>query len=277
VTAAHLRRHAHRLSAGIVNRHRVVEHHHQSVAGEALDRALEFVNDDTDARVIFAQEAHHLLRLRGFGEGGESAQVAKDDRDLPAMAFERAIVTRRQDQFGHLRRQEALQAVHAPDLRKLLLHALFQRPIPAGQIGSLRAHLVGQLLHPEHRFDAGNQRGLIDRLGQIFVGAGVQSSDHVLGVGFGGHQDDGGERQIRIRFQTATYLDAIDLRHHDVEQNKVGTVLADDQQSFLAIGSLQKLVAVRREPRAQNIAIGLIVIDDENTRGIVHRRFRRGR
>ena len=80
------------------------------------------------------------------------------------------------------------------------------------------------------------------------------------------------ERQIRIRLQSAADFDAVDLRHHDVEQNEIGMVLPGHRQGFLAVSCFHKLVALRPQPRQQNVAIGLIVIDDENARRIVHRK-----
>ena len=155
-----------------------------------LDRALEFMNDGADAGVILAQDVHDLFRLGSLGKSGKSAQVAKDHGDVAAVTVENAIVARRQDQLGHLRGQKPLQAVHAFDLLELLRHAVFERAIPAGEIGGLLAHLVRQLLDPQHRFDPRDQRALIDRLGQIFVGAGLEPGDDVLGVGFCRHQND---------------------------------------------------------------------------------------
>ena len=40
-------------------------------------------------------------------------------------------------------------------------------------------------------------------------------------------------------------LDAVDLRHHDVEQDQVRQVLLGRGQRFLAVGRLHEVVAVR--------------------------------
>jgi hypothetical protein len=50
---------------------------------------------------------------RGFGEGGVAAQIAKHDDDLASMAFEDLLVTVRDDEFGKLRREKALQSSDA--------------------------------------------------------------------------------------------------------------------------------------------------------------------
>ena len=114
-----------------------------------------------------------------------------------------------------------MQPAHAFDLRQLIRDALLQRLVPVGEIVGLGRDLVVQLLHAQHRLDARHQRRLVHRLGQIFVGAGFESGDHVLGVGLGGHQDDRHERQARVGLETPRHLDAVDLRHHHVEQDEV--------------------------------------------------------
>jgi hypothetical protein len=47
--------------------------------------------------------AWYSRRTRGLGERGEAAQIEKDDRDLPAMAFEGVFGTAREDRLRQLR------------------------------------------------------------------------------------------------------------------------------------------------------------------------------
>ena len=233
------------------------------------------MNDRAGAGVVLAEDRHHFLRLGGLGESGEAAQVAEHDRDVAAVAVENAIVARRKDELRHLRRQEALEPVHALDMRELLRHALLERAIPRNEIGGLRAHLVGQLLDPQHRLDPGGERGLVDRLGQIFVGARLEPGDDVLAVGLRGDQDDRRERQIGIGLDLPAGFDAVDLRHHDVEQDQIRMMLPGGGDRLLAIGRFDELVALPPEAGAEDVAIGLIVVDDENARWLVHRNVRR--
>ena len=44
--------------------------------------------------MIFAQDADHLLRLRGLGELGEAPQIAEHHGDLAAMAFQNLLFAR---------------------------------------------------------------------------------------------------------------------------------------------------------------------------------------
>ena len=185
----------HRALGRIRAAQRVVEQHHQAVAQKAFQRAFVLVDERAEARVIFAQHGHDLLGLGGLGERREAAQVAEHDGDVAAVALEHLLVAVAEDEFGDLRREEALEPAGAFDLRQLVGDALLERLVPACEIGRLRGDLVVQLLDPQHRFHARHQRHLVDRLGQILVGAGVEPGHDVLGVGLGGDQNDRHERQ----------------------------------------------------------------------------------
>ena len=47
-------------------------------------------------------------------------------------------------------------------------------------------------------------------------------------------------------------------------------MLARGGDRRLAIGRLQKFIAVRSQSRAQDVAVGLVVVDNENARRIMH-------
>ncbi len=185
------------------------------------------------------------------------------------MAVERALVAGADDR-GDLGREKTLEAAGAFDLAELRGDARLERLVPLGEFARLRRDLVVQRLQPQHRAHARDQRALIDRLGEIFVGAGVQSRDHVLGVGPRRHQDDRHERQRCIRLEAPAYFDAVDLRHHHVEQDEIGPMRVGRRKSLLAVRGLDEAVIVHREPRHENVAVHLVVIDDENDRRIVH-------
>ena len=65
-------------------------------------------------------------------------------------------------------------------------------------------------------------------------------------------------------------LDAVDLRHHDVEQDQVGQQFLGGGERLLAVGGLLEVVALRPEPRHQDVAVGLVVVDDQDARRTVH-------
>src|SRR5215471_10182971 len=91
------------------NWHGVVEENHDPITRELVERPLELADQRPQRAVIIAQEIQHLFGLCGLGEGGVAAQIAEHNDDLAAVAFEYLLVAPRDDQFGELRREEALQ------------------------------------------------------------------------------------------------------------------------------------------------------------------------
>ena len=49
-----------------------------------------------------------------------------------------------------------------------------------------------------------------------------------------------------------------------------GQMLLGGGERLLAVGGLLEVVALRPEPRHQDVAVGLVVVDDEDTRRTVH-------
>ena len=70
---------------------------------------------------------------------------------------------------------------------------------------------------PKHRLDSGNQRRLAHRFRQVLVAARFEASDHLLGIGLGGHQDHRHEWQGGIGLQPTADFEPVHLRHHDIE------------------------------------------------------------
>jgi hypothetical protein len=149
-------------------------------------------------------------------------------------------------------------------MRSICANALLQRAIPGSEIGGLRAHLVGQLLDSQHRFDPGGEPSLVDRLGQIVVGARLEPRDHVLAVGLRGDQDDRRERQIGIGLELPAGFDAVDLRHHDVEQDKTWFDFGGARQRFFAVRRGEYLIARALQREAQDLTDVWFVIRDQD-------------
>ena len=82
------------------------------------------------------------------------------------------------------------------------------------------AQFVDQRLQPRQRAHARDQRQIVDRLGEKFVGAGFQPA-HAVGRlverRHHHHRDMAGLGCL----QPPADLEAVDVRHHDVEQNQV--------------------------------------------------------
>ncbi len=229
------------------------------------------MNVPAETGVILAQHAHHFFRLRHFGEGREAAQIAEHHRHLAAVALQQRLVVLGNDDFRDLRRQEALEPRHALELRHLLRDAALQRRVPIGELARLRFELDGLRLHrvmqclgAQDRAHARQQRGGVDRLGQIFIAAGIEAGDDIARVVLGRDQDDRDERQRRIGLQLATDLKPVLLGHHDVEQDQVRLVRARLRQRLLAIARGQDAIALAGEPRLDDVDIGRVVVDDQH-------------
>jgi hypothetical protein len=99
-----------------------------------------------------------------------------------------------------------------------------------------------QFLQAQRRLYPRDERQLIDRLGQIFVGARFEAGHDILAVRLGGDQDDRHEGKARVVLEAAADLDAVDFRHHYVNQDQVRVVFLGDRQGFFAVTGFQQIV-----------------------------------
>ena len=262
---AHRDGHADGPQAGVLARHRIVEHDHQTVAGEPLERALVAEDQVAERAVVLAQHRHELLGLARLGERGELPEVAEHDHDLAAVALEDGLVAGVDDELGHLRRQEAAEAGRPLERRDLRLDALLQLTVPRLQLGGLPADRVLVALDPNERLDPGEQLGLVERLGDEVVGPGFDRPDLLLGVARRDHHD----RQVgglRVLADPPAHLVAVHARHHDVEQDDVGRLLAQHVQRLLAGRGGQHPIAARAQHRVEQPDVRRLVVDDEDRR-----------
>ena len=230
-----------------------------------------------EGSVILAQDRHHVFRLGGLGKGGKAAHVAKQDDDVAPVAFEDRLAAGSNDRLRELRRQKPLQPADPLDLADLRRDACFERLVPRGEFGRLDFEPLRLLpdgivegLDPQHRTHAGSQRGVIDRLCQVVVGAAVEASDDVRGVGLGGDQDHRDEGQRQIGLEALDGLDAVQSRHHDVEQHEIGEQFACLVERGDAVAGGRDLVAEAFEPHLQDLDIVRDIVDDEDQRRLMH-------
>src|SRR5262249_25571341 len=59
-------------------------------------------------------------------------------------------------------------------------------------------------------------------------------------------------------------------RHRDVEQDQVGRAGVGRGKPLLAVGRLRRLVALGAQPRPDDVAAGLAVVDDEDACWDIH-------
>ena len=111
---------------------------------------------------------------------------------------------------------------------------------------------------------------MVHRLGEVLVGPRLEPGDDVLRFRHRGHQDDRRERGLLRLFQLAADRDAVELGHHDVEQDQVGLRFMGDREGLLAVAGGDDIVAVGGEAHAQDANIGRIVVGDQDPRRIPH-------
>jgi hypothetical protein len=191
--------------------------------------------------------------------------------DLAAVALEHLLVAAGDDEIGQMRREEALQLTDALQLDELRGDPFLESPVPLRQLAGLDLKapglvlgLVVQGLDPEHGLDPGDQRGLVDRLGQVLLGAGLEALDHVDRVRLGGDQDDRHERQPGLALEPPADLDAVHLGHHNVEQDEIRMVFAGGRQGGLAVGRGQDVVALAGQAGAEDVQVRRVVVGDED-------------
>ena len=105
---------------------------------------------------------------------------------------------------------------------------------------------------------------MLERLGQVIVGAGLEPGHDIAGVGLGGDQNDRDETQLIVLLELPHDGNAVELRHHDIEQHKIGLELAHLGERILAIHGGHKLVSLRGKSHPQQLHIRGIVIDNQN-------------
>jgi hypothetical protein len=120
------------------------------------------------------------------------------------------------------------------------------------QLRRLQLHRIVKFLDAEHRTDTSDHGRLLEWLGEIIVAACLEAIDDVACIGFGGHQDDGYEGKCRIGLEFLENRDAVELRHHDVEQDKIGLELSDAPEGLLAVNRGNYLVSLRVEANPQH-------------------------
>ncbi len=193
------------------------------------------------------------------------------------MGRQHAVLAAGDDQLGELRREKPLQRAHPLDLSELSLDAPLQLLVPQRQLAGLvleparlLLYRVVQGLDAQHRAHPRHQRRLIDRLCQVIVAAGLEPGDDVLGVGPRGDKDDRNEGQRGVGFQLLDRGDAVELRHHDVEQHEIGQLVVNHRERRLAVAGGDHLVALAFEAHLQDLDIVRHVVDDEDQRRLAH-------
>ena len=100
---------------------------------------------------------------------------------------------------------------------------------------ALRPQFVRKHLEPHQALDAAKQGNVIHRLGEEVIGPGLQAAHPVFQLVKGGHHDDRNMLRGRLGLETLAHFDAVNARHHHVEEHNIG---------FGALHRLQRIHAI---------------------------------
>ena len=144
------------------------------------------------------------------------------------------------------------QLIAAPHLARRQVH---QDVGVAKRSARTRRAPAKQRPHPGEQF-------LVSKgLDQVVVGAAVQALDAVGRAILGGQQQD---RDIAFGPEPSRNLEAVDARHHDVEDGEVGHALAGAGQRDLAVGRDFDLVTLVDQGATQRGRdLGIVVHDQD--------------
>ena len=112
-------------------------------------------------------------------------------------------------------------------------------------------------------------------LGDVVVGADLEPEDLVDLLRLRREHDD---RDDALGAEAAADLEAVDARHHDVEDHEVEALAGEGLERLLAVARGDDLVALLLEGEAQQLEDRLLVVDQQDARsGLVHRGSSSGR
>jgi len=135
-----------------------------------------------------------------------------------------------------------------------------------------RVELVAQRPDAEERAQPGQQLDTLERLVEEVVGAGVEPPHLALDVGERGEQEDGHEAGRAPRLDPPADLEAVDLRHHQVEQHGVRRPAGDRVERLGAVSRELHREALLLEDRAEQLEVLGLVVDGEDAGLLPHGR-----
>src|SRR5262249_9691353 len=87
---------------------------------------------------------------------------------------------------------------------------------------------------------------------------------HVGGIGPGGEKNNGDVPPVLDAFDALAGLEAVQLGHHHVQQDQVGSDLLADVERLLAVGGDPQLLALVFQDGRGRPDIGRCVVDDQD-------------
>ena len=239
----------------LVAEHRVLLHHRELVGVEPPGLEQDAVRDADLADVVHRRglQQQLLLVCRQAQVGRDQLGVMRHAQDVGA-GFGVA-------EFGRLAQAQHGVALARQDFRRGLAHFVGQ---PFGAVGEC----VARRAERQHVLRACQELHFVHWLGQEVVGANVQRPvAHLLLVVGGDHQD----RHMLAARQDAQALDefqAVDVRHHVVDDDQVRRVGGGPGQPFQRVGKAVRLAVVELlDQCTKQDQVDVRIVDDQNALG----------
>src|SRR5579884_2322935 len=112
----------------------------------------------------------------------------------------------------------------------------------------------------DHRAQADEAEGLVDEA----VGPGGAAVLDVVGARERGEEDDRDVPRLGVALDAAAGLQAVDARHHHVEDDEVGTLRLQALQPLLAVGGGVDVVALDAQVHRDDVEEAGVIVDDED-------------
>ncbi len=157
------------------------------------------------------------------------------------------------------RNQRAHVVGRLAELRFQVSLAFFQRL-------QILLFLVPELLFFQARTDSCPQQHRIERLGEIILRSHLYTPDDAFELRQSGYHNDGNVTPSLVGLHTLEDLVAVHLRHHDVEENEIYVVFAEQFQGLSAILCRDRDVAATLQEPHQQITVSLVVVHNQNLR-----------
>ena len=123
---------------------------------------------------------------------------------------------------------------------------------------------------PKQRLDPCREYTGAEGLGDVVVGAPLESGDHIALLALGGEHHDRDLARPRISLETTADLETVKAGEHQVEHHQIGRLAANSLEGLLAVDDPEDVVPVAGEVESHQFEEILLVIDHEDPRLIRH-------
>ena len=271
--AADLRRHARQQLLPVNGADEVVVHAHVEGAQQPL--VVIGIDEDEDRGLPRRLDR---LQLRADSQAVHAVEVEIDDDQVEAslrgteclegllrLGHQRHLMPRRQQVANALsRRWTVVENENAAGCR-------LQRGLCRGEAKRVHtgagAQLVRQHLEAHQPLHAAEQGHIVDGLGEKIIGSRLEPAHPVLRLVECRDHHDGNVLGGRILLDAAAHFDAVDARHHHVEQHDVGAGAVHRLQGISTIHRGDDLEIFGRQLCFEQADVGEDVVDDEDAGG----------